>query len=82
MSYFLRDDHNPSRCEVCWQEPRRRFWRSAVPLADEIAVPALGLSRKPTEYPLSSRSAWIGLASHLVYGVSTEAVRKGIRLAA
>lgn len=49
-------------------------------VADEIAVPALGLSRKPTDYPLSFHL--YGLASHLVYGVSTEAMRKGIRLAA
>jgi putative membrane protein len=45
--------------------------------ADEIAVPALGLSRKPSEYPLSSHL--YGLASHLVYGVSTEVFRRGLR---
>ena len=46
-------------------------------IADELSVPALGLSRSPDEYPLSSHL--YGLASHLVYGVSTEAVRDGIR---
>ncbi len=46
-------------------------------LADEIAVPALGLSKRPTQYPISSHV--YGLASHFVYGVSTEAVRRGIR---
>jgi putative membrane protein len=41
--------------------------------ADEVAVPALGLSGKPAETPLSAHL--YGLASHLVYGVSAEAVR-------
>ena len=45
--------------------------------ADEIAVPALGLSGKPSEYPLSAHL--YGLASHLVYGVSTEMFRRGLR---
>ena len=45
--------------------------------ADEMAVPALGLSGKLTEYPLSSHL--YGLASHLVYGVSTEVARRGLR---
>jgi hypothetical protein len=45
--------------------------------ADELTVPALGLSPKPTETPLSSHV--YGIASHLVYGANTEAVRKGIR---
>ena len=45
--------------------------------ADEIAVPALGLSGKPSEYPLSSHL--YGLASNLVYGLSTEMFRRGFR---
>jgi putative membrane protein len=45
--------------------------------ADEVAVPALKLSGKPTEYPLSSHL--YGLASHLVYGVSAEVARRGLR---
>jgi uncharacterized membrane protein YagU involved in acid resistance len=49
-------------------------------LADETAVPALGLSESPRKYPLWSHL--YGLASHVVYGVSTEAVRNGIRRAA
>jgi putative membrane protein len=47
--------------------------------ADEIAVPALGLSKKPTEAPLSSHV--YALASHLVYGLTTGAVRKAVRTA-
>ena len=45
--------------------------------ADEIAVPAFGLSKGPKEY---SASAHIyGLASHLVYGLSLEMARRGVR---
>lgn len=45
--------------------------------ADEIAVPALGLSKPPTEIPLSKHA--YGLASHLVYGLTAEMVRRGVR---
>lgn len=48
-------------------------------VADEGAVPALKLSGPPREYPLSSHLG--ALASHLVYGVSTESVRRGVRAA-
>lgn len=47
--------------------------------ADEAAVPALGLSGKPAEYPLSSHL--YGLASHLVYGLSADIARRGLRAA-
>ncbi|MBA3886717.1 MAG: DUF1440 domain-containing protein [Acidobacteria bacterium] len=49
------------------------FWL----LADEAAVPALGLSKAPTQYPLSTHTA--SLAAHVVYGVTTEVVRRGAR---
>jgi hypothetical protein len=42
---------------------------------DEALVPALGLSRKPWEYPPSTHAK--ALASHVVYGVATGA---GFRL--
>jgi putative membrane protein len=45
--------------------------------ADEIAVPAFGLSKSPKEYPASAHI--YGLASHLVYGLSLEMARRGIR---
>lgn len=48
-------------------------------VADEGAVTALGLGAKPNEVPLSSHAT--ALASHLVYGVSTESVRRGVRAA-
>lgn len=43
-------------------------------VADEIGVPLSGFSKGPTEYPLSSHLS--AFATHLVYGVMTEAVRK------
>ncbi|HZR57564.1 MAG TPA: DUF1440 domain-containing protein [Terriglobales bacterium] len=45
--------------------------------ADEVAVPAFGLSKPPQEYPLSVHAS--ALASHLVYGATTEIVRKLLR---
>jgi len=47
--------------------------------ADEIALPALGLSKKPTQYPLSRHLS--GLGQHLVYGATVELVRRGMRQA-
>lgn len=44
---------------------------------DEIGVPALGLSKPPTEYPVSVHAK--ALASHLVYGASLDLVRRGVR---
>jgi hypothetical protein len=49
------------------------FWL----LADEISVPALGLSKGPSEYPVSTHA--YALASHLVYGVTTELSRRALR---
>ncbi len=46
-------------------------------LGDEVAVPLLGLSRRPREYPLSTHAN--ALVAHLVYGVTTEMVRRGVR---
>lgn len=53
------------------------FGAALFGLADELAVPALGLSGKPTESPLSSHL--YALASHLVYGISTDAVQRAFR---
>jgi len=47
--------------------------------ADEVAVPVLGLSKAPTEYPASTHAS--ALASHLVYGLSVDLVRRGFRAA-
>jgi hypothetical protein len=51
------------------------FWL----VADETAVPLLGLSKGPTEYPLSTHA--YALASHLVYGVTAEVTRRAVRYA-
>jgi uncharacterized membrane protein YagU involved in acid resistance len=49
------------------------FWL----LADEISVPLLGLSKGPTEYPVSTHV--YSLASHLVYGMTAEMSRRALR---
>lgn len=49
------------------------FWL----LADETAVPLLGLSKGPTEYPLSTHA--YALASHFVYGLTAELARRAVR---
>lgn len=46
-------------------------------VADDIVVPALGLSKPPTEYALSTHA--YALTSHLVYGLTTDLVRRGVR---
>ena len=48
-------------------------------VADEAIVPALGLSKSAKEYPLSTHV--YAFTSHLVYGVTTEIVRRGVRRA-
>ena len=48
-------------------------------IADEGIVPAAGLSRKPTDYPFSIHA--YAFASHLVYGLTTELVRRAVRRA-
>lgn len=48
-------------------------------VADEGVVPAIGLSRKPTDYPASVHA--YAFASHLVYGLTTELVRRAVRRA-
>ena len=51
---------------------------TAVWLAiDEGAVPLFGLSKGPTEYPVSTHI--YALASHFVYGLTTEVVRRALR---
>ena len=47
--------------------------------ADEGIVPALGLSRSAAAYPLSVHV--YAFASHLVYGLTTEVVRRAVRKA-
>ncbi len=46
-------------------------------VADDVAVPALGLSKSPTEFPLSTHA--YALSSHLVYGLTTDLVRRLLR---
>ena len=44
---------------------------------DEGAVPLLGLAKGPAEYPVAKHA--YALASHFVYGVTTEVVRHALR---
>ncbi len=53
------------------------FGTAVFVLADEVAVPKAGLSKPPQETPLTTHL--YGLASHLIYGVITETVRRAIR---
>ena len=46
-------------------------------VADETAVPLLGLAKGPTEYPVSTHV--YSLASHLVYGLTAELGRRAVR---
>lgn len=48
-------------------------------IADEAIVPAAGLSRKPSDYPPQIHA--YAFASHLVYGLTTELVRRAVRRA-
>ena len=47
--------------------------------ADEVAVPALGLGKKPAETPAPLHA--YALASHAVYGLTAEIVRRAVRRA-
>jgi uncharacterized membrane protein YagU involved in acid resistance len=46
-------------------------------VADDVVVPALGLAKPATEYPISTHA--YALSSHLVYGLTTELVRRTVR---
>jgi hypothetical protein len=48
-------------------------------IADELLVPALGLSKPAATYPLSTHA--YAFASHLVFGVTTEMARRAVRRA-
>jgi hypothetical protein len=59
--------------------PGLLFGTALFGLADEVAVPALGLSRKPNESPLSTHV--YAAAAHCGYGMATEFARRGLRAA-
>ncbi len=46
-------------------------------VADDVIVPALGLAKPATEYPFSTHA--YALSSHLVYGLTTDLVRRAVR---
>lgn len=45
-------------------------------IADEMGMPVAGLAKAPSDYPLKDHAT--SLASHLLYGAATEAIRRGI----
>ena len=45
--------------------------------ADEVAVPAFGLSKSPAAYPASTHAS--ALAAHLVYAATADGVRRALR---
>jgi uncharacterized protein DUF1440 len=45
-------------------------------LGDEVMVPALGLAKPPTEYPVATHARALG--AHLVYGTTLDLLRRGI----
>lgn len=59
--------------------PSLLFGAALFALADEVAVPALGLSGNPKEIPVSMHV--YGAAAHCVYGMATEMARRGLRAA-
>jgi uncharacterized membrane protein YagU involved in acid resistance len=59
--------------------PAMLFGAALFVLADEVAVPALGFSGKPSETPVSMHV--YGAAAHCVYGMATELARRGLRAA-
>ncbi len=46
-------------------------------VADDVIVPALGLAKPATQYPLLTHA--YALSSHLVYGLTTNLVRRAVR---
>ncbi len=53
------------------------FGTSVWIAADELGLPLVGLARQPAEYPAARHLA--AFASHLVFGLATEAVRRQLR---
>lgn len=53
------------------------FGTTVWALADDLIVPALGLSKSPTQIPLSQHA--YAISSHWVYGSVSELVRRAIR---
>ena len=55
------------------------FGSAVWAIADDVIIPALNLSKPPSEYPLATHA--YALSSHWVYGLVTETVRKAVRKA-
>jgi uncharacterized membrane protein YagU involved in acid resistance len=55
------------------------FGATLFVVVDETLVPLLGWSKPPQDYPLTSHL--YGFASHLIYGLTTDGVRRAVRSA-
>ena len=65
LIYGIAAELPPSQPPV-WAPVGAAVWL----VADDVVVPALGLSKPATEYPLSTHA--YALSSHLVYGLTTD----------
>lgn len=50
---------------------------AALVAGDEIALPKLGLSKPPQQYPMKVHVE--SLAAHIVYGITTDTIRRSVR---
>lgn len=73
--YGLAAEYEPAVTTVAGIPFGVTFWV----VVDEGALPLLGLAQGPTAYPLSTHV--YALASHLVFGLTTEVVRSAVRRA-
>jgi hypothetical protein len=69
-AYALAGDACPQVRAACGAAFGLAFWL----LGDELAMPRLGLTSRPRDYPLAAHLNSLG--EHLVYGIAAEQVRR------
>jgi putative membrane protein len=73
--YGLAAEYEPDLTSLAGIPFGAAFWM----VVDEGALPLLGLAKGPTAYPISTHA--YALASHLVFGLTAEVVRRTVRRA-
>ena len=73
--YGLAAEYEPDVTTLAGIPFGAAFWM----VVDEGALPLLGLAKGPTAYPISTHA--YALASHLVFGLTAEVVRRTVRRA-
>jgi putative membrane protein len=73
--YGLAADYEPAVTTLTGIPFGVAFWL----IVDEGSLPVLGLAEGPTAYPISTHA--YALASHLVFGLTAEVVRRNVRRA-